>query len=212
MTQQQRAQVTRERAIDGAAAVFARLGYAAASISDISAETGVSKGSLYFHFSSKEEIARAVIELEQELGKQSAERVIAASASSLEATMGLCADFAHWMSTSILARAGVRLTTETTTFDPPLRGPFEDWIPLIASLLGGAQAEGDLREDVDPATVAHFVIPAFTGVQMASGVLTGYEDLVRRVREMWVVILPGVVRAERLEAALASLDRVLPDV
>ena len=135
MTQQQRAHLTRERAIEGAAAVFARVGYAAASISDISAETGVSKGSLYFHFSSKEEIARAVLEREQELGKASAERVIAASASSLEASMGLCADFAHWMSTSILARAGVRLTTETTAFDPPLRGPFEDWMPLIGALL-----------------------------------------------------------------------------
>lgn len=212
MTQQQRAQLTRERAIEGAAAVFARVGYAAASISDISSETGVSKGSLYFHFSSKEEIARAVLEREQELGKQSAERVIAASASSLEATMGLCADFAHWMSTSILARAGVRLTTETTTFDPPLRGPFEDWIPLIGALLAGAAAEGDLRPDVDPPTLAHFLIPAFTGVQMASGVLTGYGDLIRRVREMWLVVLPGMVRPERMAAALEALDRVLPDV
>ncbi|MET0974187.1 MAG: ScbR family autoregulator-binding transcription factor [Leifsonia sp.] len=210
MTQQQRAQVTRDRALEGAAAVFARLGYAAASLTDISAETGVSKGSLYFHFRSKEDLARAIVAREQELGKESAERVIAAAASSLEATMGLCADFARHMATNQFARAGARLTTETTTFDPPLRGPFEDWIVLIGTLLTGAAAEGDLRTDVDPAVIAHFVIPAFTGVQMASAVLTDYADLVLRVREMWTVVLPGMVRPERLDAALASLDRVLP--
>ncbi|MGO7983486.1 TetR family transcriptional regulator, partial [Rhizobium johnstonii] len=40
MAQQQRARVTRERVLEGAAEVFARSGYAGASLSEIAAESG----------------------------------------------------------------------------------------------------------------------------------------------------------------------------
>src|SRR3546814_8902106 len=45
-----------------AAGEVLRLGYANASLSEIIAESQVTKGALYFHFGSKEELARAVID------------------------------------------------------------------------------------------------------------------------------------------------------
>jgi AcrR family transcriptional regulator len=44
---------TRDRALQGAASAFARLGYDGASITDIASEAGVSSGALYAHFGSK---------------------------------------------------------------------------------------------------------------------------------------------------------------
>ncbi len=62
MPRQVRAEATRESVLRGAADVFMRLGYANASLNEIIDESGVTKGALYFHFGSKEELARGVID------------------------------------------------------------------------------------------------------------------------------------------------------
>ncbi|MEJ3405237.1 ScbR family autoregulator-binding transcription factor [Rathayibacter sp. YIM 133350] len=208
--QQQRARETRQRLIEGSARVFARLGYTATALSDIHAETAISKGALYFHFRSKEEVARAVLAEEQRIAQASAERVIAAAPSSLAAAMALCADFGRLVSSDDVVRAGVRLTNEADRFDPPLASPFEDWIPAIAALLSAAVAEGDVRAEVDTDALARFVIPAFTGVQLVSAVLTGYDDLPERLREMWLLLLPGIAVPEQMERIRSVLDDTLP--
>ena len=61
MVKQARAQITRDAIILGAAKAFDRFGYGMASIADIASEASVTKGALYFHFQSKDEIAHAVI-------------------------------------------------------------------------------------------------------------------------------------------------------
>jgi len=47
---------SRERLLDAAAHVFARRGYRGASMSEIAAEAGLSKGALYWNFAGKEEL------------------------------------------------------------------------------------------------------------------------------------------------------------
>lgn len=60
--QSQKAQ-TRVRLLDAALAVFAQRGYQQATVDDIAAGAGHSKGAFYFHFSSKEEIFRELLKL-----------------------------------------------------------------------------------------------------------------------------------------------------
>ena len=62
MARQERAVRTRHAVIRAAAEVFAERGYAAATIAEILDRAGVTKGALYFHFDSKEALARGVIE------------------------------------------------------------------------------------------------------------------------------------------------------
>ena len=62
VAQQERARVTRATVIEGAARTFERLGYGNASLTDIAETAAVTKGALYFHFKSKEELAKAVID------------------------------------------------------------------------------------------------------------------------------------------------------
>ena len=53
---QQRAEETRTRILSAAQACFSRSGFAAASVADICAEAGVTKGAFYYHFSSKQNL------------------------------------------------------------------------------------------------------------------------------------------------------------
>jgi AcrR family transcriptional regulator len=53
----------RERILDAAARLFREHGYAAVSLRAIAAEAGMQGGSVYYHFSGKEEIVAAVLDL-----------------------------------------------------------------------------------------------------------------------------------------------------
>jgi len=53
---------TRERLLDAALEVFSRRGYYAASVDEIAAQAGFSKGAVYSNFSSKEDLFLALID------------------------------------------------------------------------------------------------------------------------------------------------------
>lgn len=55
------AEETRRRILDEATALFTERGYAGTSIRDISDRLGMTKGALYYHFSSKDDLLHAMI-------------------------------------------------------------------------------------------------------------------------------------------------------
>ena len=52
---------TRQRILDIAVDLFIEQGYAGTSVRDISERLGMTKGSLYYHFASKEEVLNALV-------------------------------------------------------------------------------------------------------------------------------------------------------
>jgi AcrR family transcriptional regulator len=61
-SQAERKRVTRRRLLDAAAAVFARRGFAAASVDEIAREAGYSTGAIYWHFKGKDDLFLAMAE------------------------------------------------------------------------------------------------------------------------------------------------------
>jgi len=193
MVKQERAQVTRETIVTGAAAVFGHRGYGLSSIADIAAEAGVTKGALYFHFASKDDLARAVIAEQHRRTMAVAAGVIEEGHPGLETMVLLSVALARQLFTDPVVSAGIRLSTEVSLFDPPVTEPYEDWLTTATALFRRAAEEGDLRQEVDPAMLASVVVPAYTGVQLISDTLTHRADLLTRVRDLWTVLLPGIV-------------------
>jgi len=62
LTPERRRQLTRDALLDAAEEVFARRGAGAAAIEEIAAEAGFSRGAIYDHFGSKDELLLAVME------------------------------------------------------------------------------------------------------------------------------------------------------
>lgn len=56
------AEVTRNRLLDAALAVFSRQGYADTRLDDIAQEAGVTRGAIYHHFGGKVELYQALLE------------------------------------------------------------------------------------------------------------------------------------------------------
>src|SRR5918999_4290675 len=61
-SQAERRRVTRRRLLDTAAVVFARRGFAAASVDEIAREAGYSTGAIYWHFKGKDDLFLAMAE------------------------------------------------------------------------------------------------------------------------------------------------------
>jgi len=62
LTPERRRQLTRETLIDAAAELFARRGFHAASLDEIAAAAGFTKGAIYSNFGSKDDLLLAVVE------------------------------------------------------------------------------------------------------------------------------------------------------
>lgn len=192
---QQRAKDTRLSVIEGAALVFAEVGYGNASLSDITKRAGVTKGALYFHFSSKRELALAVIEAQHALALAAGAEIVSSGIPALDKIIGLCRMFGRQLLDEAIVQGGIRLTFEASAFDADVSGPYQDWIGTVEQMLLQAQADGTVRPELDSAAFARYLVASFTGVQMVSNVLTGREDVLRRIEEMWEFMLPAIERA-----------------
>ncbi len=64
--------MTKEKILQAAAACFAEKGYSGCSVQDIAERAGLSKGALYGHFHSKDELFKAMISIEHGLGAERA--------------------------------------------------------------------------------------------------------------------------------------------
>ena len=200
MARQERAERTRNAILDAAAAVFDEYGFNGASLSDILAKAGVTKGALYFHFSSKEDLAHALVSEQSIVG----ESLPAEAPTGIQAAIDLCHDMANALRTNVRVRASIRLVIETGTFADPAPDAYTHWIQTVRDYLVAAQERGDLKADLDPYVIARWVIASFTGIQISSQVLSGREDIHERVTEMWRIALPGLVPPRRVARFVPS--------
>lgn len=207
MVTQSRALATRDAILRGAAEVFGARGYGLASISDIAKAAGLTKGALYFHFASKDELAVAVIAEQHRRTMEASAAILAEGRPALESLVLLSGSLGRQLLEDPVVEAGIRLTTDLGTADQAIVEPYEDWFRAIEELTRKAIGEGDVSERVDPAMFAHLLSPAFTGVQLVSATLNGRADLLQRIRELWIVLLPGIVADGRLDAL-----RTLPEL
>ncbi|MCP8999460.1 TetR/AcrR family transcriptional regulator [Pseudarthrobacter sp. RMG13] len=201
MVLQDRAKVTREAIIAGAAAIFEEHGYGSASLTQVSETAGVTKGALYFHFQSKDDLAKAVIEEQHRVVVSQSQAIIRGNFRPLQTMILMCGAFGQSLVTRPIVRAGIRLTLEGTAFGHHIRGPYEDWISTMEKFAELGKTERQIRTDLDAGALANFLVASFTGVQMVSGVLTNRADVMRRIADMWTIILPGIMHEEYEEDA-----------
>ncbi|MEV0963610.1 MULTISPECIES: ScbR family autoregulator-binding transcription factor [unclassified Streptomyces] len=199
--QQDRAVKTREAIILGAAEVFDEYGFRGASISKIMKRAGVSQGAMYFHFKSKEDLARAVMTAQPDtvvprLGAEGLQRIV-----------DMTFVWAWQIQRDVLLRAGVRLTNEQDGATVRDATPFLEWARILELSLAGAQEEGELRESVDIGQLAEFIVGACTGMQMYANAVSGRQDLPERTVAMWRILLPGITSERVVESIDLNVHR-----
>lgn len=186
---QERAQRTRELLLRAAAEVFDELGYAGASISKILQRAGVTAGAMYFHFGSKEELARAVI-LEQ-----AADVRFPDEGDGLQSLVNMTQHLAIEMQCNTLLRAGVRLAVEQNGAGFQDYAIYEWWTEQFRRRLLRAKELGELLPGVDEAEFAQQLVASYTGTQVMSQISSSRTDLPQRISTLWRYLLPAIAPA-----------------
>ncbi|GAA1550668.1 ScbR family autoregulator-binding transcription factor [Streptomyces globosus] len=201
---QERAEITRQAILDGAAKAFDHSGFGGTSLSDVVRHAGVTKGALYFHFRSKEALARTLMDEQFQVSAD----VPAIEDPGLQTVIDLSHQMAHGLRTNVRIRAGIRLVIEFGSFTNPDPAPYDAWIETVRLCLVPARERGDLLPSLDVNDLATCLVGSFTGIQVTSHVRTGREDLHHRVTDLWTFLLPGIVPGDRIQlfAAAGSPD------
>nr|WP_202446752.1 ScbR family autoregulator-binding transcription factor [Streptomyces sp. SID5468] len=204
---QERAVRTREKIVLAAASVFEERGFARASISEILARAGVTKGALYFHFPSKEALAQGV------MAAQGDALELPGGTAGLQNLIDLTLYLAGALQRDPLFRAGVRLAVEQAAFGMRDTTPYQLWIEAFGVQLVAAKERGEMWPHVEPERIARLLVGAYSGIQLLSKFYTDRADLPERVAEMWRCLLPGIavpgmVAHLRIDEPLAALSSV----
>ncbi|GLF99570.1 ScbR family autoregulator-binding transcription factor [Streptomyces yaizuensis] len=199
---QERAVRTRHAIVRAAASVFDEYGFEAAPVAEILSRASVTKGAMYFHFASKEELARGV------LNEQTLHVAVPESGSKAQELVDLSLLVAHGLLHDPVLRAGTRLSLDQGTVDFSDVSPFGAWGEVCARLLAEGKARGEVLPHVDPEETGEFIVGCFTGLQAVSRVTSDRGDLVRRIAVMWKHVLPSIVPASMLTWIDVSEDRV----
>jgi AcrR family transcriptional regulator len=184
---------TRRTILTAAARLFSERGYAGASLSDIVAATGLTKGALYWHFSSKEEIALSVVRQTFEEWPTLVEAALAQHDDALEALIALSDSMADQFLHDPVLQATKRLMAELPeTALAQLPRPYVGWEQTVTALVRRGQSAGRINPDLVPEVVARVLVAAFFGMQQISLELSGRRDLRTRLDEFWQLIRPAL--------------------
>ncbi|RZK94135.1 MAG: TetR/AcrR family transcriptional regulator [Rhodococcus sp. (in: high G+C Gram-positive bacteria)] len=176
-----------------AAEVFNRMGYVNAGLQEIISESGVTKGSLYFHFSSKEQLARAVIDegcarLDAACSQQFDSRTPA-----LEALIGISYVLIAPSNNDNLMLAAFRLLNEMGDFRGTGHVVFDQWTSTYQALAARAVDEGDFRADTNPDEAGRLLLEITFGTRLLAVATDTVRELPERMTTAWKVFLPGLV-------------------
>ncbi|MEV5377796.1 ScbR family autoregulator-binding transcription factor [Streptomyces nondiastaticus] len=195
MAKQERAVRTRRLILEAAGAVFDEFGYESTTIAQILARAGVTKGALYFHFASKEELARGV------LGQALTIEGILPQESRLQEWVDVGMVLAHRLPGEPLLSASIRLSADRKARD--LFGTsWPAWIDFIAGQLAEAKAQGEVLPHVDPGATATLFVGAWTGVEILATAHGESGALEKRIALLYDTFLPGIA----VPGALRNLD------
>jgi TetR/AcrR family transcriptional regulator, transcriptional repressor for nem operon len=162
---------TRQRIIAKAAPLFNRRGFDGCSMQDISAATGLEKGSLYGHFATKEELAVAAFD-------HAWAQTCSARAGNLDQAPNsidkLKLHIANFVSKPSFSGGCPMLNTVLDADDGNAilrrraEGAMRDWVGFLAGIVRAGQAKGEVRSSVDPEDLAVLMISLLEGAFVSS--------------------------------------------
>lgn len=161
-----KAEQTKRHILDKAGEVFSRKGYFQASMEEICANARVSKGSIYYHFNSKQDLFLNILERYSDDWLAQWQEKSALVADARGRLLALAEHFASDLSSPLMNAATEFAGSEAA--DPEIREKLfqmnERYIPIVGEIVRMGQESGEFRkEDAEFLTLATFAYLAGLG-------------------------------------------------
>lgn len=190
VTKQARSEQTRHLLLSAAAKLLHRDGYAATSMVDISRAAGVTKGGLYFHFSSKDEICDEVQGAAVAMLREHVNSEFGMSHSALRRLVELSRALMRWLDNDPRVGASFRLAREMGAKDMRFVLFARAWLAQVHEYVDAARADGELSPDVPLDVATLLIVVTCVGLEsvVANNTVSLEADLVDTLSELWRLI------------------------
>jgi TetR/AcrR family transcriptional repressor of nem operon len=177
---------TRQRIVAAAAPIFNRRGFEGSSLADLMAATGLQKGGIYRHFSSKEELAAEAFDYAWEAAWEVRMQHVDETGSPIRKLKQLIDNFVKIRPPVGGGCPMLNTAVDADDGNPVLRErvakALRSWTQWIQTIVKEAIAAGETRAGVDPKNVATLVVASLEGGLMMSRVERN-RDALRRVQK-----------------------------
>jgi TetR/AcrR family transcriptional repressor of nem operon len=177
---------TRRRIVEAAAPIFNKRGYEGSSLNDLMEATGLKKGGIYRHFSSKEELAAEAFDYTWEAAWNARLLHVDEKANGIEKLKQLIANFVDHRSPVAGGCPILNTAIDADDGNSVLRAhvlkALRSWVARLQTVVEQAQTRGEAEDGVDPKAVATLIVASLEGALMMSRLERNDEPL-RRVQQ-----------------------------
>ncbi len=190
--------MTRRQILRAASHQFARRAYHDVGLDDILTDAELTKGAMYFHFSSKHALAVAIIESQSAASTVAVEDLLSRNLSGLETLI----DFSYLMAARDIqtdgVRAGLNLLESVGRSEGLKNRLLDGWIDAMALVAEKAIADGDIDKRCDPSDVGRLIVSLHMGLRLTSN-LDEPERFFLDLEKSWGQLLPGILEPNRID-------------
>lgn len=173
---------TQHALLIAAGQVFSRLAYSQARLKDIAEAADISQGALYFHFGNKDDVAQAVLDVQQKRMRGVLDEVATHRASALDRMLALFDGLGELVASDELVQAGIRLSMQPGTgLDARAAAPYQEWVAVAEEIIVDGIQDGSMSPNLDVSALAELVNEIFVGAQTLAGIEDHWNSLPQRV-------------------------------
>jgi TetR/AcrR family transcriptional regulator, transcriptional repressor for nem operon len=187
----------REKILDAARYLFNTKGFGATSISDLVNESGLQKGSIYFHFPGKDAIGLTVLEDARGCFMEFLQEALAGDSPVLRLENFFQSVMKKHLATGfvggcIFGNIALEMGDSDKRFADIIDRVFSQWVAAIEKVVVAAQETGEIRGDIPANALARNIVAAIEGgimmsrVKKEEGPLAECLDVLRRILGMKV--------------------------
>jgi TetR/AcrR family transcriptional repressor of nem operon len=163
---------TRRKIVAAAAPIFNQHGYEGSSLSALMEATGLKKGGIYRHFSSKEELAAEAFDYTWGAAWKARMVHVDDQATGAGKLKQLISNFIDYRPGIAGGCPVLNTAVDADNGNPVLRARVEKalrfWKARLQKIVKQAEERGELRPDVDPKAVATLIVATLEGALMIS--------------------------------------------
>jgi AcrR family transcriptional regulator len=183
----QHSEETREKILSSSLRLFARHGFTSTSVDDIGRAAGITKGAVYWHFTSKEDLFSAILQRIRKRWQEVIFRPVSDQTTPLRRLEQLFVSYQAFFAESpetclFLQRI---LLEEHKVFSPQVGHVFRQTARFIEKILDDGKASRDFRRDLNSLVTAHHILGALGGANqqcLANRTLSS-SSLIREVKD-----------------------------